>query len=167
MDERLADLGKDHAVEGVAPDGLAAYQPVEEGASRARVGLNGAFAPRLAVPTGTLAHMREPGVDIGGVNLAHQGREATRRRYGLRQDVAYLRRQGVTSQRRQDVTRNRGRMSLHAFLHIEKPPPCLPYRRLVVPRRLVIGLHRDGLYTRAGDGTRTRDSLLGKQELYP
>src|SRR6266567_7093592 len=78
------------------------------------------------------------------------GREATRRRYGLRQDVA----------------RNRGRMSLHAFLPIRKPPPCLPYRCLVVPRRPVIGLHRDGLYTRAGDGTRTRDSLLGRQELY-
>src|SRR6266581_2474567 len=86
------------------------------------------------------------------------GREATRRRYGLRQDVAYSRRQGVAS--------HRSRMSLHAFLPIRKPPPCLPYRCLVVPRRPVIGLHRDGLYTRAGDGTRTRDSLLGRQELY-
>ncbi len=57
-------------------------------------------------------------------------------------------------------------MSLDMFLHMEKPPPCLPSRRLVVPRRLVIGLHRDGSYTRAGDGTRTRDSLLGRQELY-
>src|SRR6266700_2395320 len=85
------------------------------------------------------------------------GREATRRRYGTKQDVAYL--------RRQDVARNRGRMSLHAFLHIEKPPPCLPSRCLVVPRRLVIGLHRDGLYLGAGDGTRTRDSLLGRQDV--
>jgi hypothetical protein len=28
------------------------------------------------------------------------------------------------------------------------------------------GLHRDGLQCGAGDGARTRDSLLGKQELY-
>ena len=57
-------------------------------------------------------------------------------------------------------------MSLHACLHMERPPPCLPYRCLVASRRLVIGLHRDGLYVGAGDGARTRDSLLGRQELY-
>jgi len=54
-------------------------------------------------------------------------------------------------------------MSLHACLHMERPPPCLPYRCLVASRRLVIGLHRDGLYVGAGDGARTRDSLLGRQ----
>src|SRR5258708_7928521 len=71
--------------------------------------------------------------------------------------------QGVANSRRQDVARKRGRVSLHAFLRIIPPPPCLPYRCLVATRRLVIGLHRDGLYERAGDGTRTRDSLLGRQ----
>ena len=51
----------------------------------------------------------------------------------------------------------RGRLSLHVFSPKTTASPCLPYHRLVVPRRLLIGLHRDGLYTRAGDGTRTRD----------
>ncbi|HEX9135039.1 MAG TPA: hypothetical protein VF844_22365, partial [Ktedonobacteraceae bacterium] len=55
----------------------------------------------------------------------------------------------------------------HAFLHHEKPPPCLAARRLVALRRLVVGLHRDGSYMGAGDGARTGDSLLGRQELYP
>ncbi len=54
---------------------------------------------------------------------------------------------------------------MHAFWHMEKPPPCLPYHCLVAPRRLVIGLHRDGLYMGAGDGARTRDSLLGRQSV--
>ena len=44
-----------------------------------------------------------------------------------------------------------------------KPSPCLPYQRLIVPRQLVIGLHRDGFLRGAGDGARTRDSLLGRQ----
>jgi len=56
-------------------------------------------------------------------------------------------------------------MSLYAFLHIKTPSPCLPYHCLVVARRLVIGLHRDGLYCGAGDGARTRDSLLGRQSV--
>jgi hypothetical protein len=42
--------------------------------------------------------------------------------------------------------------------HIKTPSPCLPYHCLVVARRLVIGLHRDGLYGGAGDGARTRRS---------
>jgi hypothetical protein len=79
----------------------------------------------------------------------------------VEEPMAYLRLYPVVAV--QDIARNRGRMSLHAFWPIRKPPPCLPYRRLVVPRRLVIGLHRDGLYLGAGDGTRTRDSLLGRQ----
>jgi len=49
------------------------------------------------------------------------------------------------------------------FLSIEKPPPCLPYRCPVATGRLLIGLHRDGLYGGAGDGTRTRDTLPSKQ----
>jgi hypothetical protein len=56
-----------------------------------------------------------------------------------------------------------GRVSLRAVLHREKPSPCLAFRRPVALRRLVIGLNRDGSYKRAGDGARTRDSLLGRQ----
>ncbi len=54
-------------------------------------------------------------------------------------------------------------MSLHTFLHKTKPPPCFPFRRLLVAKRLVVGLQRDGRSNKAGDGTRTRDSLLGRQ----
>jgi len=39
----------------------------------------------------------------------------------------------------------------------------LPYRCPVATGRLLIGLHRDGLYGGAGDGTRTRDTLPSKQ----
>jgi hypothetical protein len=70
---------------------------------------------------------------------------------------------GGEKRRRQDVTRNRGRMSLDVFLHTGKPPPCFPHQRLIVTRRLLIGLDRDGSSSGAGDGTRTRDSLLGRQ----
>src|SRR6516164_5795825 len=94
--------------------------------------------------------------------LAACGEPGEQRRGG-RQGVANLRRQEVAGSRRQGGTRNRGRVSLHAFLHHEKPPPCLAPRRLVALRRLVVGLHRDGSYFGAGDGARTRDSLLGRQ----
>src|SRR5262249_4408753 len=40
-DERPANLGKDHAVEGVASNDLAVHQPVEEGTRRTCVGLDG------------------------------------------------------------------------------------------------------------------------------
>ena len=46
---------------------------MEEGTSRARIGLDGALTAGLAVPAGALAHVCEPGIDIGGVDLAHQG----------------------------------------------------------------------------------------------
>src|SRR5260370_23892908 len=59
--------------------------------------------------------------------------------------------------------RKRGRMSLHAFLRIKTSPPCLPKRCPVVARRLLAGLQRDDVQVGAGDGTRTRDSLLGRQ----
>ena len=49
------------------------------------------------------------------------------------------------------------------LLSTTKPPPRLQYHCLVVTRRPLIGLHRDGLHMRAGDGARTRDSLLGRQ----
>src|SRR5260370_24193345 len=67
---------------------------------------------------------------------------------------------------RQDVAWKRGRMSLHAFLRIKTSPPCLPKRCPVVARRDLTGLQRDDVQVGAGDGTRTRDSPLGRQELY-
>ena len=44
--------------------------------------------------------------------------------------------------------------------------PCLSDHCLVATRRLVAGLQRDDVSMGAGDGARTRDSLLGRQELY-
>ena len=64
---------------------------------------------------------------------------------------------------RQDVTLNRGRMSLHTFLHIKTSSPCLTKRCPLVFGRLLTGLQRDDILRRAGDGIRTRDSLLGRQ----
>src|SRR5260370_39242728 len=60
----------------------------------------------------------------------------------------------------------RGRMSLCAFLHNKTPSACLPLHCLVVPNGREISLQIDGVQLGAGDGTRTRDSLLGRQELY-
>ena len=57
-------------------------------------------------------------------------------------------------------------MSLYAFLHNKTPPACLPLHRLVVPNGREKRLQRDDVLLGAGDGTRTRDSLLGRQELY-
>jgi hypothetical protein len=59
---------------------------------------------------------------------------------------------------RQDVA---GRLVTH-----KTSSPCLPKHCLVVARRLLTGLQRDDVTLGAGDGTRTRDSLLGRQELY-
>jgi hypothetical protein len=42
----------------------------------------------------------------------------------------------------------------------------LSFHCLVVPNGREISLQRDGVQRRAGDGARTRDSLLGRQELY-
>ena len=47
--------------------------------------------------------------------------------------------------------------------HNEKPSPCCLYRRMIAMNWLWRRLQRDGLDERAGDGTRTRDSLLGRQ----
>jgi hypothetical protein len=54
-------------------------------------------------------------------------------------------------------------MSLRAFLRNKTPPAFLPLHCLVVPNGREIGLQRDGVPERAGDGARTRDSLLGRQ----
>ena len=47
--------------------------------------------------------------------------------------------------------------------HFNKTVPCFLLHRLVATNWLQKGLHRDGLYFGAGDGARTRDSLLGRQ----
>ena len=70
LDQRLAHLGEGHAVERGARDALAAHQPVEEGPCRARIGLDGAFGSHLAAAGRRFAHVREPGVDVGGLDLA-------------------------------------------------------------------------------------------------
>jgi len=54
-------------------------------------------------------------------------------------------------------------MSLRAFLHNKTPSACLPLHCLVVPNGREISLQRDDVHSGAGDGTRTRDSLLGRQ----
>jgi hypothetical protein len=56
-------------------------------------------------------------------------------------------------------------MSLYTFLHIKTSSPCLPNHCLVVTRWLLTGQQRDDVNRRAGDGTRTRDSLLGRQSV--
>jgi len=72
-DERLSHFGEDYPVEGVALYHLAAHQPVAKGAHRTRVGLDGAFTTNAAPSGGRFAHRREPGADIGGVDLGDQG----------------------------------------------------------------------------------------------
>jgi hypothetical protein len=57
-------------------------------------------------------------------------------------------------------------MSLRTCLYNKTPSACLPLHRLVVPNGREISLQRDDVQVGAGDGTRTRDSLLGRQELY-
>src|SRR5579885_1995464 len=53
-------------------------------------------------------------------------------------------------------------MSLYAFFHTQKGLSSRP-----VPLNwLMKPMERDRCGRRAGDGTRTRDSLLGRQELY-
>jgi hypothetical protein len=79
--------------------------------------------------------------------------EAMRKKAGCR----VLAKAGCRPKTRQDVAAR--------FFVPNKTASCFPYQRLVAARRLVIGLHRDGLYVGAGDGARTRDSLLGRQEL--
>ena len=61
----------------------------------------------------------------------------------LRGRMSRPKRQDVASSRRQDVARNRGRMSLRAFLPKTTSSPCLLSYRLLVFKRLLIGLQRD------------------------
>ncbi len=57
----------------LALDRLAAHQPVEKSTRGARIGLNRALAAHFAAARRCFAHGGEPGLDIGGLDLAHQG----------------------------------------------------------------------------------------------
>ena len=59
-----------------------------------------------------------------------------------------------------DMTRQN--VAVRFFAH-NKTVPCFLLHRLVATNWLQKGLHRDGLQRGAGDGARTRDSLLGRQ----
>ena len=72
-----------------------------------------------------------------------------------RQNVACVARQNVAHMTRQNV-------AVRLFAH-NKTVPCFFLHRLVATNWLQKGLHRDGLQRGAGDGARTRDSLLGRQ----
>jgi hypothetical protein len=75
-----------------------------------------------------------------------------------KQGVAYVQRQDVCHFGRQGVV-------VRLFSKNKTVSDC-SYRRLVASNWLPTCLQRDGLGRRAGDGARTRDSLLGRQELY-
>ncbi len=53
------------------------------------------------------------------------------------------------------------------FLAKKKPPLSWLSHRLLVFKRLLKGLQRDGSLLGAGDEIRTRDSLLGRQVIAP
>ena len=72
-DERFADFGEDHPVEGVALQDLAAHQPVAKGAHRARIGLDGALTADGTRLVGVLRIEANQATDIGGVDLSDQG----------------------------------------------------------------------------------------------
>src|SRR5450631_1610507 len=74
--------------------------------------------------------------------------------------------QGVAHLQRQDVYQN-GRQGVGVYLLPKtKTVSCCFYHRLVALNGLPKRLQRDGLEKKAGDEIRTRDSLLGRQELY-
>jgi hypothetical protein len=73
----------------------------------------------------------------------------------LRQNVACVARQNVAHMTRQNV-------AVRLFAQ-NKTVPCFLLHRLVATNWLQKRLHRDGLQRGAGDGARTRDSLLGRQ----
>src|SRR6266700_6224436 len=73
--------------------------------------------------------------------------------------------QGVAHMRRQDVRQN-GRQGVGSRLVPKKKTvSCCYSHRLVALNWLPKRLQRDGLERKAGDEIRTRDSLLGRQEL--
>ncbi len=57
----------------------------------------------------------------------------------------------------------KGRWASEVHSPKTKPPPCFPSRRLGVLTWHEKRWQRDGCFCGAGDGTRTRDSLLGRQ----
>ncbi len=56
-------------------------------------------------------------------------------------------------------------VAVHSLSRKKIVPLWLPYRLLLV-KRLLAGLQGNDLQKKAGDEIRTRDSLLGRQELY-
>ena len=73
LDQRLADLGEGHPVKGIARNEFAAHQPVEEGASRAGVGLDRALGAGLAAAARCCAQVGEPAVEFGRIDVLDQG----------------------------------------------------------------------------------------------
>jgi hypothetical protein len=59
-----------------------------------------------------------------------------------------------------------GRVSLSSFAPTKKTFPSDPRLTRNLAKRLLIGLERNELQKEAGDETRTRDNLLGRQGLY-
>src|SRR5438876_585588 len=59
-DEGLPHFGEGHAIKGVALDGFAAHQPVEEGARRAGVGLDRALGAHLPAAGWRFTQVSEP-----------------------------------------------------------------------------------------------------------
>ena len=73
--------------------------------------------------------------------------------------------QYVACQKRQSVSRiPRQYATMHVFTQKENRLLLLSLAR-IAPRRLDKRLQRDGSQEKAGDGTRTRDSLLGRNVL--
>ena len=71
--------------------------------------------------------------------------------------------QYVACQKRQSVSRiPRQYATMHVFTQKENRLLLLSLAR-IAPRRLYKRLQRDGSQEKAGDGTRTRDSLLGRK----
>src|SRR2546426_7900392 len=70
----------------------------------------------------------------------------------------------ITAHRSLGRPKSRQGIAARTLTH-RRTAPLLAVSLPGCPRRPMIGLRRDGLYRRAGDGARTRDSLLGRQEL--
>ena len=59
-------------VKGILRQDLTPHQPVEEGTSRTRVGLDRTFGAHLAAAGRRFAHGGEPGIDVRRIDFSHQ-----------------------------------------------------------------------------------------------
>ena len=73
LDQRLADLWEGHPVKGIARNEFAPHQPVEEGPGRAGIGLDRALGAGLAAAARCCAQVGKPAVEIGRIDVLHQG----------------------------------------------------------------------------------------------